>query len=401
MKKKNILIKIYSILFSVIGTLPKNKRMIIFESYLGKQFSCNPRAIYEYLQQNNSKYGFDMVWSVDRKYEHEFNRQGLKYNNRFTLSWLWKMATAKYWVTNSRLPLWLPKPKKTIYIQTWHGTPLKRLANDMDVVRMPGTTTEKYKKNFSKESSKWDILISPNRYSTEIFKRAFQFNNTVIETGYPRNDILYQKDIELYKEKLKKKLGLGRKKIILYAPTWRDDNFYSKGNYKFDLNLNLEKIKKELGNQVIILLRMHYLVNQDFELVDYKDFIMDVSDYPDIRDLYIISDILVTDYSSVFFDFANLKKPILFYAYDLEYYRDRLRGFYFDFESNAPGNVVDNTDNLIEELKKLLKNPKLHDNYTQFYNEFCLYEDGKAAKRVVDKIFGKEIGERVSDKKKT
>ncbi|MEC2181877.1 CDP-glycerol glycerophosphotransferase family protein [Bacillus spizizenii] len=401
MKKKNILIKIYSILFSVIGTLPKNKRMIIFESYLGKQFSCNPRAIYEYLQQNNSKYGFDMVWSIDRKYEHEFNRQGLKYSNRFTLSWLWKMATAKYWVTNSRLPLWLPKPKKTIYIQTWHGTPLKRLANDMDVVRMPGTTTEKYKKNFSKESSKWDILISPNRYSTEIFKRAFQFNNTVIETGYPRNDILYQKDIELYKEKLKKKLGLGRKKIILYAPTWRDDNFYSKGNYKFDLNLNLEKIKKELGNQVIILLRMHYLVNQDFELVDYKDFIMDVSDYPDIRDLYIISDILVTDYSSVFFDFANLKKPILFYAYDLEYYRDRLRGFYFDFESNAPGNVVDNTDNLIEELKKLLKNPKLHDNYTQFYNEFCLYEDGKAAKRVVDKIFGKEIGERVSDKKKT
>ncbi|MDO8226935.1 CDP-glycerol glycerophosphotransferase family protein [Bacillus cabrialesii] len=401
MKKKNILIKFYSILFSVIGKLPKNKRMIIFESYLGKQFSCNPRAIYEYLQQNNSKYGFDMVWSVDRKYEHEFNRQGLKYSNRFTLSWLWKMATAKYWVTNSRLPLWLPKPKKTIYIQTWHGTPLKRLANDMDVVRMPGTTTEKYKKNFSKESSKWDILISPNRYSTEIFKRAFQFNNTVIETGYPRNDILYQKDIELYKEKLKKKLDLGRKKIILYAPTWRDDNFYSKGNYKFDLNLNLEKIKKELGNQVIILLRMHYLVNQDFELDDYKDFIKDVSDYPDIRDLYIISDILITDYSSVFFDFANLKKPILFYAYDLEYYRDRLRGFYFDFELNAPGNVVDNTDNLIEELKKLLKNPKLHDNYTQFYNEFCLYEDGKAAKRVVDKIFGKEIGERVSDKKKT
>lgn len=212
MKKKNILIKIYSILFMIIGKLPKNKRMIIFESYLGKQFSCNPRAIYEYLRQNNSKYSFNMVWSVDKNYEHEFIRQGLNYSNRFTLSWLWKMATAKYWVTNSRLPLWLPKPNKTIYIQTWHGTPLKRLANDMDVVRMPGTTTEKYKKNFSKESSKWDVLISPNKYSTEIFKRAFHFNNTVIETGYPRNDILYKKDIEPYKEKLKKKLGLERKK---------------------------------------------------------------------------------------------------------------------------------------------------------------------------------------------
>ncbi|MCY7899786.1 CDP-glycerol glycerophosphotransferase family protein [Bacillus inaquosorum] len=392
MKKKNILIKIYSILFMIIGKLPKNKRMIIFESYLGKQFSCNPRAIYEYLQQNNSKYSFNMVWSVDKNYEHEFIRQGLNYSNRFTLSWLWKMATAKYWVTNSRLPLWLPKPNKTIYIQTWHGTPLKRLANDMDVVRMPGTTTEKYKKNFSKESSKWDVLISPNKYSTEIFKRAFHFNNTVIETGYPRNDILYKKDIEPYKEKLKKKLGLERKKVILYAPTWRDDNFYSKGNYKFDLKLDLEMIKKDLGNQVVILLRMHYLVNQDFDLEDYKEFIMDVSDYPDIRDLYIISDILVTDYSSVFFDFANLKKPILFYTYDLEYYRDNLRGFYFDIETNAPGKIVDNSDDLIEELKNLLKNPKLHENYARFYNEFCLYEDGKSTKRVVEKIFGKEIG---------
>src|SRR5699024_4667092 len=153
----------------------------------------------------------------------------------------------------------IPKPSKTIYLQTWHGTPLKKLATDMDEVHMPGTNTEKYKKNFVTESSKWDYLISPNEYSTEIFKRAFQFNKTMIESGYPRNDFLIthnnKNNINAIKNKLQlpkdKKIILNRinvifvimckknninaiknklqlpkdKKIILYAPTWRDDDF--------------------------------------------------------------------------------------------------------------------------------------------------------------------------------
>src|SRR5690606_16039435 len=145
---------------------------------------------------------------------------------------------SKYWITNSRLPLWIPKSRRTIYVQTWHGTPLKKLGIDIEEVQMAETTTEKYKREFILESSKWDYLISPNAYSTGIFKRAFNFNKTIIESGYPRNDYLINNNNKTEVNKIKQKLGLPKdKKIILYAPTWRDNQFYSKGHYKFNLNL--------------------------------------------------------------------------------------------------------------------------------------------------------------------
>src|SRR5690625_3166812 len=149
--------------------MKKNCNIIIFESFLGKQYSDNPRAIYEYLQRNhlNKK----MYWSVDGKSVHQFKELNIQYVRRFSFKWMFLMNRAKYWVTNSRLPLWIPKSKDTIYLQTWHGTPLKKLATDMDEVHMPGTNTKIYKKNFVTEAQKWDYLISPNAYSTEIFKR--------------------------------------------------------------------------------------------------------------------------------------------------------------------------------------------------------------------------------------
>ncbi|WP_372402155.1 CDP-glycerol glycerophosphotransferase family protein [Bacillus spizizenii] len=386
--KKSLLIKLYSIIFYIVGILPKKKKLIIFESYLGKQYSCNPRAIYEYLNEQSDKYDFEMVWSIDKRFEKEFKKWSLKYSIRFSLDWLIKMATAKYWITNSRLPLWLPKPKNTIYIQTWHGTPLKKLANDMNEVHMPGTNTEKYKKNFLKESSKWDYLISPNKYSTSIFKNAFQFDNKILEYGYPRNDLLILKGDENYKDKIKKKLNIDSdKKVVLYAPTWRDNVFYEKGKYKFDLPFSVEDLYSEFGNEIVILLRMHYLVAESFNLEKYNHFIKDLSKYDDIRDLYIISDILITDYSSVFFDFALLKRPIIFYTYDLVNYRDMLRGFYFDIEKKAPGVLVFTTEQLKKELRRQVSLPILSENYNQFYNEFCYLEDGEATKKIVTELF--------------
>src|SRR5699024_175873 len=131
----------------------------------------------------------------------------------------------------------------------------------MDEVYMPGTTTEKYKLNFVKESSKWDYLISPNKYSTEIFKRAFQFNKTVIESGYPRNDFLINFNNNKDISSLKKRLNIPtNKKVILYAPTWRDDDFKKIGHYRFDLPFDLHNMEKKLGKDYIIILRLHYLV---------------------------------------------------------------------------------------------------------------------------------------------
>src|SRR5690625_855963 len=180
------------------------------------------------------------------------------------------MTRAKYCVSNSRLPLWIPKPSKTTYLQTWHGTPLKKLAADMDEVHMPGTNTEKYKRNFIREANRWDYLISPNTYSTKIFRRAFHFQNEMLEYGYPRNDILYKKNNKQHITSLKQRLHLPKdKKVILYAPTWRDDEFYEKGKYKFKLKLDLDELQTTLGNDYIILLRMHYLIASQLNISQY------------------------------------------------------------------------------------------------------------------------------------
>ncbi|EWH22287.1 CDP-glycerol glycerophosphotransferase family protein [Bacillus haynesii] len=379
--------KAYYFTFGLAGKLPVKKKTVIFESFAGKQYSCNPRAIYEYMKENNPEY--QLYWSVNPEYTDIFKEKGIPYIKRFTLKWLFAMARAEYWVVNSRLPLWIPKPKHTTYLQTWHGTPLKRLAVDMDEVHMPGTNTEKYKKNFTMEASKWDYLISPNAYSTEIFARAFQFNKTMIESGYPRNDFLHTDNNPKTVRELKEKMQLpSDKKVIIYAPTWRDDQFYKKGKYKFDLDLDLNKLREEIGDDYVIVLRMHYLVAENFDLEPYKGFAYDFSSYEDIRELYMVSDLLITDYSSVFFDFANLKRPMIFFVPDIETYRDKLRGFYFDFETEAPGPLVKTTDEVIEKVRETeTTDYRLPAIFEPFYEKFCYLESGKSSEKVVKTVF--------------
>lgn len=385
---KSLLTKSYKIVFYVVGfLLPKNEKMIVFESFLGKQYSDNPRAIYEYVKEHYPTY--QLYWSVDRRSLAKLNDVNIQKIARFSIRWLFIMNRAKYWITNSRLPAWIPKPKRTIYVQTWHGTPLKKLAADMEKVHMPGTDTEKYKRNFLKEAKKWDYLVSPNSYSTNIFKRAFQFNKTIIESGYPRNDFLIQANNDETITKLKNKLDIPlHKKVILYAPTWRDNEYYGRGRYKFELQMDLKKMHQELSDDYVIVLRLHYLISENLNLSGFNSFIKDFSHYGDIRDLYLVSDMLMTDYSSVFFDYANLKRPMLFYVYDIDTYRDTLRGFYFDFEKEAPGPLVKTTDEIIRTIKRIEENDfqplvPLDD----FYKTFCQLEDGKASKRVVAEVF--------------
>lgn len=149
---------------------------------------------------------YKLIWSVNRASMNYFAQKDVEYVRRFSIRWLLIMTRAKYWVNNVRFPLWIPKPRHTIYVQTWHGTPLKRLAMDMDEVHMPGTNINKYKANFLREASNWDYLVSPNAYSTEIFKRAFQFDKNIIESGYPRNDFLKNSNNEETINNLKRKV---------------------------------------------------------------------------------------------------------------------------------------------------------------------------------------------------
>ncbi|MGG4178484.1 CDP-glycerol glycerophosphotransferase family protein [Virgibacillus pantothenticus] len=388
-KLTSLIVRTIKVFFLFFSWLPMKKRLIVFESFLGKQYSDNPRAIYEYLKKVHPD--FRMYWSVDRKYEKNFLNKDIRTCKRLSFKWVYLMARAEFWVTNSRLPLWIPKPKHTTYIQTWHGTPLKKLALDMEEVYMPGTNTTKYKENFVNEVNKWDYLVSPNAYSTKIFRRAFAFKGEIVESGYPRNDYLINSNNDYTVSKIKTAADLPKdKKIILYAPTWRDNQFYSKGSYKFNLQIDLEKMREELQEEYILVLRLHYLISENIDLSRYGNFVYDLSHYGDIKDLYLISDILITDYSSVFFDFANLKRPILFFTYDLEQYRDTLRGFYFDIEKNAPGALVKDTLQIIYEIRKVERNGYNPSKIArEFYNKFCYLEDGNATKRLVEKVFFK------------
>lgn len=386
--KSDLIKKMYKRIFKLVSKLPVRKNLIMFESYLGKQYSDNPRAIYEYLKEHHPEY--KMYWSVDKRFASLFESQGVPFANRFSVKWLFLMAMAEYWVSNSRLPLWIPKPEHTTYLQTWHGTPLKKLANDMEKVKMPGTSTKRYKRNFTKEARRWDYLISPNAYSSTIFRSAFRFEKEMIESGYPRNDYLYQNNHEAAIKALKEKMGLPLdKKIILYAPTWRDNEFYGIGRYKFELQLDLDLLRKELGEEYIFIMRMHYLVVESFDLSSYEGFAYDFSKYEDIRDLYLISDMLITDYSSVFFDYANLSRPMIFFVYDIESYRDSLRGFYFDFEKKAPGPLVKTTAEVIQCIKEF-EDGGVYINseaFLCFHDTFCSWESGESAKRVVEEVF--------------
>ncbi|NLJ18769.1 MAG: CDP-glycerol glycerophosphotransferase family protein [Globicatella sulfidifaciens] len=376
--------RLYRITFIILSILPKDNKMIVFESFLGKQYSDNPKALYLYIKEKYPDY--KLYWSLNREVIPSFAHEDIQVIKRLSLKWILVMSRAKHWITNTRLPLWIPKSNETVYLQTWHGTPLKKLGIDIEEVRMPGTTTENYKRNFVNEAKKWDYLVSPNSYSTNIFKGAFQFSGEIIESGYPRNDALNKKLIS--REDLLKSLNLPLdKKIILYAPTWRDNQYHAKGEYKFNLELDLKALEQELGDNYIVLLRTHYLIADQIDIENYSGFVYDFSTHNDISDLYLVSDILITDYSSVFFDYAVLRRPILFFVYDIKEYRDDIRGFYFDLEKYAPGPLLENNEQLLSALKRLnVDTFEPGPKYEDFIRTYCSLEDGNAAKRVVETL---------------
>lgn len=372
---------LYKRLFSKLGL---KGNLVVFESFQGKAYSDSPKYIYQYMMKHHKDYQF--VWVKNGDFHIPGRPETVK---RATLKYYYYIARAKYIVSNVRMPNNYIKREDQTYLQTWHGTPLKRLAGDMEDVHMPGTNSARYKRNFNRETSKWDFLVAPNQYSADIFKRAFWFDNIMLNTGYPRNDVLTNNNDPNIIAALKKQMALPQdKKVILYAPTWRDDEFYKVGKYRFSLQLDLHRMKEQLGDDYIILLRMHYVVSSNIDLTGLEGFAYDFSKYNDISELYLVSDILITDYSSVFFDYANLKRPILFYTYDLEKYQGQLRGFYIDMENELPGPLLKTNDDILDAVENInAVERKYAERYEAFYDRFCSWDDGRASEKVVNAVF--------------
>ncbi len=377
---KQIVVVIYYVMCHVC--LVKKNR-IVFDSSLGKSYAGNPKHIYEYLMAN----GYDLIWDCIWFYENErYNIPGMSRQVRYgRLRYIYYMATAKVWVFDSRQPEFLVRRKGTYYIQTWHGTPLKRLALDMEDVFMAGETDiDSYKEHFAKNVHTWDFLISQNPFSTATFRRAFDFHKEMLEIGYPRNDILFRENTEEDTQRYRRKLGLPLdKKIILYAPTWRDDEFSEDDRYEFRPQISFEKLQKELGDEYVMIVKYHYLIMDAVDWSPYEGFIYHFDQSRDIAELFLVSDILVTDYSSVMFDFSIMRRPMFFFAYDFYKYKNELRGFYFSYSKEMPGPISTTTEELIADIHNY-DSQEYEERYQKFVEKYNTIDDGKASSRVLD-----------------
>ena len=379
---KNLVVVLYHIMCHVCRV---KQNRIVFDSSLGKSYAGNPKHIYEYLMAN----GFDLVWDCIWFYEKEkYDIPGMSKQVQYgRLRYIYYMATAKIWVFDSRQPEFLVRRKGTFYIQTWHGTPLKKLALDMEDVFMVGENDiDSYKEHFARNVDTWDYLISQNPFSTNTFRRAFDFHKEMLEIGYPRNDILFRENTEEGVRRYCRKLGLPMdKKIILYAPTWRDDEFSEDDKYEFRPQISFEKLQEELGDEYVMIVKYHYLIMDAVDWSPYEGFIYHFDQSRDIAELFLVADILITDYSSVMFDYSIMRRPMFFFAYDFYKYKNELRGFYFSYSKEMPGPISTTTEELIDDIRNY-DPAEYEERYERFVQKYNAIDDGNAASRVLDLI---------------
>jgi len=316
---------------------------------------------------------------------------GLEPVRRFGRDHFEALARARYVVVPNYRPMepWFHTPVEQVVVQTWHGAPFKRIA--LDNPRWDALTTQQHTEMIKSESARWDYLVSPNPPSTPILRGAFGFEGEMLETGYPRTDVFHAPDREERAAAVRRALGLDTDvRVVLYAPTMRDDHRYSGNRYSLDMQLDLEAARHELAGDHVMLVRRHAKVVDSVPGVD-GSFALDVSSWPDVNELLLATDILISDYSSLMFDFAVTGRPMLFFTYDLADYRDRLRGFYFD-PDRQPGPHLSTSAEVIAAIRDIDAVSAAHAGaYAAFRADFTPWDDGHAAQRLVDRVFREHL----------
>ncbi len=351
---------------------------VLYNSFDG-HFSDSPRAIYEHLCRGADERAH--VWVEGGLARLPPGVPGVEL---YGAAFLRELGRSGYVVSNVPMPRNFRVRRSQTYLQTWHGTPLKRIGFDNEQWRSnPSGFGE-----VARDSARWDYLLSQNPFSTEVFRRAFGFEGEILETGYPRNDVLNSPQRDELRARIRAQLGvIEGETVILYAPTWRDNLVDEGGDLGFALQLDVDRLTAELGDGHRLLIRVHHFIGA--QLGRLGDRAHDVSAYPDIRDLYLAADVLITDYSSAMFDFAVTGRPIVFFVYDLAEYRDEVRGFYFELDEVAPGPLCATGDDVIDALRDLdAIGTSYTDRYSAFRARFCPFDDGRASQRVADRVFG-------------
>lgn len=357
--------------------------LILYEAYHGRSISGNPYAIYKQLLNDPNFKDFKHVWVVDtydnpsiKEVEHNPNTSFVKIHSK---EYLKVLVKAKYLINNTSFGHYFQKKEGQIYINTWHGTPLKTLGKDVKSSDITGH------KNIQRNFLHVDYFISPNKYTVKHFFDSLDiyglYEGKIIDTGYPRIDLTLNTD-PIY---VKNKLGIPQeKKIILYAPTWRGTSVTQSLDASERLLHDVEYLNANLPEEYIVLLKVHMY---DYKYLKEKNKEhLCVPNHIDTNELLSAVDILITDYSSIFFDFLPTKRPILFYMFDSEEY-EKDRGFYFDL-NQLPGPKVKTVENLLNRIINIKDVSKEYlTKYEAAINLFSYRDDGNATKRVIDIIF--------------
>lgn len=351
-----------------------DEKLILFVCFGGKKYDDSPRTIYEQMFLDSRFDEYRLVWAFLQPDKHDIPRGEKVKIDTFHF---YKIALkSRVWVTNSSVERGLSfKKNKTFYYNSWHGSAIKKMGSDI----------QKSNDGFrSKGSSKVDVMAAQGKFDVDLFSRVFGIQSDKFQiTGLPRNDRLadYSGD---YRNKLRMSLNLNsHKRVILYAPTYREYEFDSSGVY-LTTPIDIEEWQKKLSDNYILLFRAHHAVARSLNIND-NEFIRDVSKYPKLEDLMIVSDLLISDYSSILFDYSIMGKPMLCYTYDYEKY-EKERGVYFDVREKLPS--ASTQDEMIDRLINL--------DFFEASNQTLKFRDsyvtafGNATKQTLD-ILAKEL----------
>ena len=357
--------------YAAMRRLPLDPRLVVFESNMGTVYGDSPKYVYE--QMRRTRPDLKAVWVLPRG--HRPPHPDVTVVERGSAAYLRALARATYWVDNQTFPRYVRKRAGQRYLQTWHGIPLKKMGHDEPGKPPPPQQPDR-------GVGAWDELVVPNPYFEETFVPAYRYTRGMVRYGTPRNDPLV--DGSLTMAEARRQLDLPQDaRVVLYAPTFRQDNRNQRVAVRppFDVGALFETF----DDNTYLLLRPHYL-NRIHVPAAARHRTLDASDIEDVNVLYAAADVLVTDYSSVMFDFALLRKPIVFYAYDYAQYL-ATRGTYFDLVEEAPGRFVSTTEDLAEALASADADLERYaEKYEHFLERFCGVEDGTASARALARL---------------
>lgn len=358
-----------AILRCVSSFVKRDPNLVLINSLGGKRFGDSPKAIYDYLRKHIEYNHLHLVWAFDDPSKYDTGCYSIKMD---TWAYFKTAMKASYWISSVNIERGLNfKKKKTRYLNTWHGVPLKYIGNDC-----PGRNDY--------DLSYIDFFCYSGAFEFEIYQRAFKLRaESLLLSGLPRNDELYHINDAKIKE-MRQRLNIPeKKKVLLYAPTWRESEDGGK-TYNLAPPVDFKMWERELVDDYVLLFRAHHFTTEHMR-IEFNDFIRDVSDYPAINDLMIASDILISDYSATIFDYCILERPIISFAYDYDEYK-KTRGLYIDLPSELPGGIVRTENEVIERIKTMDTAEECEK--TKEFKEKYVPNGGNATEICVKALFG-------------